>query len=99
MAHYAPFFGAPARLPIGPAVLSVQTGATIFLSALERTGPGRWIGHTIAIRAQEGLSRRQAVREILAQEAHAFERIIAKAPEQWTAALFEVWADIDGSDA
>lgn len=87
-------FGAPVRMPIGPAVLSVQSGATIYLHALERTGPGRWDGHTIVIRAEEGLSRRAAVRSIVEQEARAFERIIARAPDQWTTVFFPVWDDL-----
>ena len=33
-------FGAPARLPLGPAALSVQTGAPIWLQAVERVGSG-----------------------------------------------------------
>ena len=47
-------FGAPARLPIGPAVLSVQTGALIYLQAIERTAPGEWLGHTVRIRSAPG---------------------------------------------
>ena len=89
--------GAPARLPIGPAVLSVQTGATIYLQAIERTGPGAWLGHTVAIRPEPGLSRRDATRSIIEQEARAFERIIARAPEQWTTLFFPIWKGEEGS--
>jgi KDO2-lipid IV(A) lauroyltransferase len=92
------FFGSPVRLPIGPAVLAVQTGATIYLDAFQRTGAGAWRAFTVAIRAEGGLTRRQAVRAILEQEVRAFERIIARAPEQWTTVLFPIWDDIDGSD-
>jgi lauroyl/myristoyl acyltransferase len=86
-------FGAPARLPIGPAVLSVQTGAPIYLEVIERTGPGEWAGHTVRIRPAPGLSRRAAVRDIVEQEARAFERLIARAPEQWTTLFFPIWSD------
>jgi KDO2-lipid IV(A) lauroyltransferase len=88
-------FGAPARLPIGPAVLSVQTGAPLYLQAIERTSPGAWLGHTIAIRAQPGLSRREAIRALLEAEARAFERVVARAPEQWTTLSFPIWTDED----
>lgn len=84
-------FGAPCRLPIGPAVLSVQTGAPIYLQAIERTAPGAWVGHTVRIRATPGLSRREATRDIIEQEARAFERLIARAPEQWTTLFFPIW--------
>jgi KDO2-lipid IV(A) lauroyltransferase len=85
-------FGAPTRLPIGPALLSVQTGAPLYLEAIERTRPGDWLGHTVALRAEPGLGRRGATRSILEQEARAFERIIARAPEQWTTLFFPIWA-------
>ena len=89
----ATLFGAPVRLPIGPAMLSVQTGATLFLEAIERTGPGEWLGHTIALRPEPEAKRREATRQILEQEARAMERIIARAPEQWTTLFFSIWDD------
>lgn len=88
-------FGAPVRLPIGPAVLSVQTGAPIYLHAIERTAPGEWLGHTVPIRPRPGAARREATRSIIEQEARAFERIIARAPEQWTTLFFPIWNDED----
>lgn len=86
-------FGAPVRLPIGPAVLSVQTGAPIYLQAIERTAPGEWLGHTVRIRPPAGATRREATRSIIEQQARAFERIIARAPEQWTTLSFPIWSD------
>jgi KDO2-lipid IV(A) lauroyltransferase len=86
-------FGALARLPIGPAMLSVQTGAPIYLEAIERTGHGEWLGHTVPIRPSPGLQRRAAVRSIIEQEARAFERIVARAPEQWSTLSFPIWGD------
>jgi KDO2-lipid IV(A) lauroyltransferase len=86
-------FGAPMRLPIGPAVLSVQTGAPIYLQAIERTGAGEWLGHTVRILPAPGTTRREATRSIIEQEARAFERIIARAPEQWTTLFFPIWSD------
>jgi lauroyl/myristoyl acyltransferase len=91
-------FGAPVRMPIGPAVLSIQTGGTLYLQALERTKPGEWNGHTVPITADRGLTRKAAVGSILEQEVRAFERLVAKAPEQWSTAMFQIWDDIDGSE-
>ena len=93
----AELFGAPVRMPIGPAVLSIQTGGTLYLQALERTRVGEWNAHTVPIRAAAGLSRKAAVGSILEQEVRAFERLVAKAPEQWSTAMFPIWDDIDGS--
>ena len=84
-------FGAPLRLPIGPAMLAVQTGAPLFLEAIERTGPGEWLGHTIALRPEPGATRREATRQILEQEVRAMEHVIGRAPEQWTTLFFTIW--------
>jgi lauroyl/myristoyl acyltransferase len=89
-------FGGPVRLPIGPALLSVQTGASLFLEAIERTGPGEWLGHTIPLRPEPGATRREATRQILEQEVRAMERVIARAPEQWTTLFFPIWEDEPG---
>ncbi|MEA2025622.1 MAG: phosphatidylinositol mannoside acyltransferase, partial [Chloroflexota bacterium] len=89
----AELFGGPIRLPIGPAILSVQTGAALYLQAIERTGPGEWLGHSVVLRPEPGATRREATRSIIEQEARAFERIIARAPEQWTTLFFPIWED------
>lgn len=86
-------FGASARLPIGPAMLSVQTGAPLYLEAIERTGPGEWRGHTVALRAAPGATRREATHQLVENAARAMERIIARAPEQWTTLFFPIWED------
>ena len=84
-------FGAPARLPLGPAALSAATGAPIWLQAVERIGLGRWVGHTVPIAPAPGATGRAAVRSILDAEARAFERIVARAPEQWSTLFFAIW--------
>lgn len=86
-------FGAPARMPTGPAVLSVQTGAPLFLEIIERTGPGAWLGHTVRLRPPPGTRRREAARSIVDAEMRAMERLIARAPEQWTTLFFPIWED------
>lgn len=91
------FFGAPARIPAGPAVLSVQTGAPLFLEIIERTAPGEWAGHTVRLQPEPGAKRRDAARSILEQQVREFERGIARAPEQWTTLFFPIWEDEDGA--
>ena len=39
------------------------------------------------------MPRREATRSILEQEARTFERIVARAPEQWTTLFFPIWED------
>ncbi len=86
-------FGAPMRLPIGPAMLSLQTGAPLYLEAIERREPGCWLGHTIPLRPEPGAPRREAMRQLIEQEVRAMERVIARAPEQWTTLFFPIWED------
>ena len=40
-----PLFGAPATLPLGPAMLAVESGATPYVVAVRRAAHGRYIGH------------------------------------------------------
>jgi KDO2-lipid IV(A) lauroyltransferase len=86
-------FGGPMRLPIGPAMLSVQTGAPLYLEAIERGDAGHWLGHTVPLRPEPGAKRREATRQIIEQEVRAMERVIARAPEQWTTLFFPIWED------
>jgi KDO2-lipid IV(A) lauroyltransferase len=89
-------FGAPVRLPLGPAVLALQTGAPIHLQVVTRTAPGRWVGHTLPIHPPAGTGRRMAVRGLLEAQARAFERVVAEAPEQWSTLFFPIWEDAPG---
>jgi lauroyl/myristoyl acyltransferase len=73
-------------------MLSVATGAPLYLEAIERSG-GDWLGHTIALRPEPGAKRREAVRQLIEQEVRAMERVIARAPEQWTTLFFPIWED------
>jgi KDO2-lipid IV(A) lauroyltransferase len=91
------FFGSPARIPTGPAVLSVQTGAPLFLEVIERTGVGAWLGHTVRLRPPPDTARREAARSIVLQQVRDFERLIARAPEQWTTLFFPIWEDESGA--
>lgn len=86
-------FGGPVRLPIGPAMLSVQTGAPLYLQAIERSDAGHWLGHTILLAPEPGAKRREATRQIIEQEVAAMHRVIARAPEQWTTLFFPIWED------
>ena len=86
-------FGAPTRLPAGPALLAIQSGAPLYATAVRRTGPGRWIGRLEQIAVPPDGALRTRVEAVLAAEARAFERAIAAAPEQWWAVFFPIWTD------
>jgi KDO2-lipid IV(A) lauroyltransferase len=88
-------FGAEARLPIGPALLAVETGAAIYLAAIRRVAVGRYAGRLIEVPVPAEGSRRERIAGALAAEARAFEQAIAEAPEQWWAVFFPIWPDAD----
>jgi phosphatidylinositol dimannoside acyltransferase len=88
-------FGAEARLPVGPALLAVETGASMYLAAVRRTGVGSYAGRLLAVPVPADGSWRERIAGALAAEAQAFERVIADAPEQWWAVFFPIWQDAE----
>lgn len=90
-------FGAPARLPLGPALLAIETGAPAFVTAVRRSSPGRYIGRLETVDVPTDGSRRERATRTTASIARAFERVVADAPEQWWAVFFPIWPDLAGS--
>jgi phosphatidylinositol dimannoside acyltransferase len=88
-------FGAPARLPLGPALLAVETGAPIFVSAVRRAGSGRYLGAVEHVDVPADGSRRERATVTTERIARAFERVIERAPEQWWAVFFPIWPDLE----
>jgi KDO2-lipid IV(A) lauroyltransferase len=94
-----PFFGAPARLPIGAALLAVETGATLVVGGARRIGGGRYSGWLAHIDVPERGTRRERIEMLVRATAARFEELIAQAPEQWWAAFQPIWPDLEGSEA
>jgi KDO2-lipid IV(A) lauroyltransferase len=90
----AMLFGAPCRLPAGPAVLAVETGAPLYVLAVLRRGSGDWDGYIERIEVPSSGTRHERVRTTLGRQVGAFERLVARAPEQWWTLLFRIWEDI-----
>ncbi len=88
-------FGASTRIPAGPVLLAVETGAPIYVSGVRRTGPGRYLGNVRQVTVPEGMSRRERSRAMVRDEARIFELIIADAPEQWLAVFHPIWSDLE----
>jgi KDO2-lipid IV(A) lauroyltransferase len=89
-------FGAPARLPAGPALLADETRAPAWLIVTRRVGWGdyRTRIEPIVPATPATDSRRDRLTAFLDAEARAFERAIADAPEQWWTVFFQIWPDI-----
>jgi phosphatidylinositol dimannoside acyltransferase len=87
------FFGAPARLPLGPAVLALESGAPAWAVATRRTGWGDYRTELAQIELPTDGTRKERLAGFLANQARVFERLIAVAPEQWWALFFPIWED------
>lgn len=94
-----PFFGSPAPLPMGPALLAVETGRPLYLAAVRRTGGGRYGGRLLPIEVPSEGTRRDRVTATMRNVAAAMEESIALAPAQWWTVLLPIWPDIDSRAA
>jgi len=90
-----PLFGAPAPLPVGPALLALDTGVPVHVAAVRRLPDGRWAGRIEPLPEPAAGRLRERVVAFLAAEAAVFERLIAMAPEQWWAVFHPIWPDLD----
>ena len=89
-----PFFGHPAPIPAGPALLAIETGVPVYAASARRTPGGRYCGKLILVPAPAAGSRRERVTALTAAIAEAFETIVADAPEQWWGAFHPIWPDL-----
>jgi phosphatidylinositol dimannoside acyltransferase len=88
-------FGAPAMLPLGAAMLAVESGASVYVVGARRTGVGHYVGRLEPVAVPADGSRRERVTATMAAIAKGFERIIEDAPEQWWAVFFPIWPDLE----
>ena len=91
-------FGAPAMLPLGPAMLAVESGARPYVVGVRRTG-GHYLGRLERIAVPAEGTRRERVTATQAELARAFERIVEDAPDQWWAVFFPIWPDLEADAA
>ncbi len=84
-------FGAPTRLPAGPALLAVESGARAYVAAARRTGPGDYALRAIGVQAPPAGTLRERMAAFVEAEARAFETLIAESPEQWWTIFFPIW--------
>jgi phosphatidylinositol dimannoside acyltransferase len=92
-----PLFGVPANLPLGPAMLAVESDAPLYVVSVRRTGTARYLGRLEAVTVPADGTRRERVTAAMAGLAAAFERAVAIAPEQWWAVFFPIWPDLEAA--
>ena len=90
-------FGAPTSLPLGPALVAIESGAPTYGVSVRRRPGGRYVGRLDALAIPPTGSRRERVTALLETEARWFERQVARAPEQWWAVFFPIWPDLEAS--
>jgi len=90
-------FGHPAPLPVGPALLAIESGAPVWVAGVRRAGLGRYRGRIDPLEVPAEGSRRERLEALLIAEARRFERIILDAPEQWWAVFYPIWPDLEAA--
>ena len=92
-----PLFGAPAILPMGPAMLAVESGVQVYGMGVRRSGGGHYRARLVPVDVPSQGTRRERVTATMTLLASAFERIIEDAPEQWWAIFFPIWPDLEAA--
>lgn len=87
------FFGGPARMPAGPALLAIRTKAPLITAFVSYTQSGIHIEFNTVLLPSSG-SENDMVREIVQMTAQQFETGIAKDPQDWHM-LQRIWVDGD----
>ena len=87
------FFGAPARMPAGPALLAIRTQAPLITAFVSYTDGGVHIDFKSVMLPSSG-SEREMVQEIVQMTAVHFEDGISQQPKDWHM-LQRIWTDGD----
>lgn len=89
-----PFFGHPAPMSPGPALLAIEARVPVYAASARRTRGGRYTGKMIAVPIPSEGTRREQIIELTNAIAASFETILADAPEQWWGAFHPIWPDL-----
>ncbi len=87
------FFGGPARMPAGPALLALRTKAPLITAFVSYTDTGIHIEFNTVVLPSSGIDS-ENVQEIVQMTAQQFESGIAKVPQDWHM-LQRIWVDGD----
>lgn len=90
------FFGGPARMPAGSALLALKTKAPLITAFVSYTDDGIHIEFNTVVLPESG-NESEMVQEIVQTTAQLFESGIKKAPQDWHM-LQRIWVDGDFKD-
>jgi phosphatidylinositol dimannoside acyltransferase len=89
--HLVTLFGEPTRLPAGPGLLALSSGAPTYVAAARRTGLGEYALRGVRLETPQDGKLRERLGAFMDAEARAFEDLVADAPEQWWTIFFPIW--------
>lgn len=87
------FFGGTARMPAGPAVLAINTGAPLLTAYVSYTPRGIRIDFS-SVEVSESGTQQERVQETVQRCADNFAKAIAERPQDWHM-LQRIWIDAD----
>jgi KDO2-lipid IV(A) lauroyltransferase len=90
------FFGGPARMPAGPALLAIRTGAPLISAYISYTETGIHIDLTVIEIPMQG-SESERVAAVVQKSADMFAQGISKHPQDWHMKQ-RIWIDGDFKD-
>lgn len=89
-----PFFGFPAPISPGAAILALETGTDVYVGSARRLKGGRYGGKLMLVPTPTEGTKKEKVVALTAGIAAAYETLLADAPEQWWGAFHPIWPDI-----
>jgi phosphatidylinositol dimannoside acyltransferase len=89
--HPVTLFGEPTRLPAGPGLLALSSGAPTYVAAARRTGLGEYALRGIRLETPQQGTLRERLGIFMDAEARAIEELVSDAPEQWWTIFFPIW--------
>jgi phosphatidylinositol dimannoside acyltransferase len=89
------FFGRLAPMPVGPALLAMESGAAVYVASCRRADGHRYRGRMIAVPVPVEGSRRERMLALTAAITSGLESVVTDAPEQWWGAFHPIWRDLD----
>ena len=88
------FFGHPAPIPAGPALLAIEAGVPVYVGSVRRTKGRRYLARLVLVPTPETGTRRERVTALMDAIVAEFEQILAGAPEQWWGGFHPIWPDL-----
>jgi KDO2-lipid IV(A) lauroyltransferase len=88
------FFGHPARMPVGPAMLAILAQVPLLVATIRRSGRDRFVARIDLVEHEPSGDRRADVTRLTQRVSDLLAAHIAEAPEQWWGSFQPIWDDL-----